>query len=57
MDHIRDRISSSMVSLKNKAIEKKPEKIKRQGLGGTEGSSQPAGRMANPQKARPRAGP
>lgn len=54
MDHIRDRLNSRMVSLKNKAIEKKPEEIKRQGLWDTEGSSQPAGGMANPQQARPR---
>ena len=53
MDHIRDRLSSRMASLKNKAIEKKSEEIKRQALGGTQGSSQPAGGMANPQ-ARPR---
>lgn len=36
------QISSRMVSLKNKAIEKKPEERKRQALGDTQGSSQPA---------------
>ena len=34
-------------------MKKKSEEIKRQALGGTQGSSQPAGGMANPQ-ARPR---
>lgn len=47
------RTNSRMVSIKNKAIEKKPEEIKRQALGGTRGGASPGG-MSNSQEARPR---